>query len=102
MSLWDLGGDRSFASMLPLVTVDAVAVLFIFDLTSKTTLSSIREWYRQCRGLNKSFMPFLVGTKFDEFSSLERGEQEEVLNQVGDGLGSRRGCAHNGKGPLCH
>ena len=41
---------------------------------------SIRDWYRQCRALNKTFIPFLVGTHFDVFSALERSEQEEVLS----------------------
>lgn len=39
--------------MLPLVCNDAVAILFTFDLTRKSTLNSIKEWYRQARGLNK-------------------------------------------------
>lgn len=39
--------------MLPLVSNDAVAILFMFDLTRKSTLNSIREWYRQTRGFNK-------------------------------------------------
>jgi hypothetical protein len=39
--------------MLPLVCNDAVALLFTFDLSRKSTLNSLREWYRQARGLNK-------------------------------------------------
>lgn len=39
--------------MLPLVCNDAVAVLFMFDLTRKATLTSIKEWYRQVRSINK-------------------------------------------------
>lgn len=39
--------------MLPLVCNDAVAILFMFDLTRKSTLNSIKEWYRQANGLNK-------------------------------------------------
>ena len=52
-SIWDLGGQREFISMLPLVCNDSVAMLFMFDLTRKSTLTSIKEWYRQVRGLNK-------------------------------------------------
>ena len=52
-SIWDLGGAREFLSMLPIVCNDAVAILFVFDLTRKSTLSSIKEWYRQVRGINK-------------------------------------------------
>ena len=51
--IWDLGGQREFVSMLPLVSNDAVAILFMFDLTRKSTLNSIKEWYRQARGFNK-------------------------------------------------
>ena len=39
--------------MLPLVCNDAVAILFMFDLTRKATLNSVKEWYRQARGFNK-------------------------------------------------
>lgn len=46
-------GQKEFASMLPLVCNDAVALLFTFDLSRKSTLNSLREWYRQARGLNK-------------------------------------------------
>jgi Gtp-binding protein of the ras superfamily involved in termination of M-phase len=52
-SIWDLGGQREFVNMLPLVCNDAVAILFMFDLTRKSTLNSVKEWYRQARGFNK-------------------------------------------------
>ena len=41
--------------MLPLVCNDAVAIFFMFDLTRKTTLMSVKEWYRQARSLNKVY-----------------------------------------------
>jgi GTPase SAR1 family protein len=52
-SIWDLGGQREFVNMLPLVCNDAMAILFMFDLTRKSTLNSIKEWYRQARGFNR-------------------------------------------------
>ena len=85
-SIWDLGGQREFVNMLPLVCNDAVAILFMFDLTRKSTLNSIKEWYRQGRGFNKTAIPFLVGTKYDHFVNFPREEQEEISNQV---------CVHN-------
>ena len=81
-SIWDLGGQREFVNMLPLVCNDAVAILFMFDLTRKSTLNSIKEWYRQGRGFNKTAIPFLVGTKYDTFVNFPREEQEEISNQV--------------------
>lgn len=86
--------------MLPLVCNDAVAILFMFDLSRKSTLNSIKEWYRQVRGFNKvskavvcatafadleacsqTAIPFLVGTKYDHFSTFSRDEQEEITRQ---------------------
>ena len=73
-SIWDLGGktimktrldkvksylfigQKEFASMMPLVCGDAVAILFTFDLARKSTLNNLREWYRQARGLNKVYL----------------------------------------------
>jgi GTPase SAR1 family protein len=68
--------------MLPLVCNDAVAILFMFDLTRKSTLNSIKEWYRQGRGFNKTAIPFLVGTKYDTFVNFPIDEQEEISSQV--------------------
>ncbi|KZF26925.1 septum-promoting GTP-binding protein 1 [Xylona heveae TC161] len=81
-SIWDLGGQREFVNMLPLVCNDAVAILFMFDLTRKSTLNSIKEWYRQGRGFNKTAIPFLIGTKYDHFVNFPRDDQEEISNQA--------------------
>ncbi|OCF34535.1 septum-promoting GTP-binding protein 1 [Kwoniella heveanensis BCC8398] len=81
-SIWDLGGQREFVSMLPLVSNDAVAILFMFDLTRKATLNSVKEWYRQARGFNKTAIPVLIGTKYDQFASFPREEQEEISKQA--------------------
>jgi GTP-binding protein of the ras superfamily involved in termination of M-phase len=77
-SLWDLGGRQEFLSMLPLVCNDSVAFFFIFDLSRKSTLLSIKEWYRQCRGLNKNAHVILIGNKYDIFTTLSVEEQEEI------------------------
>jgi GTP-binding protein of the ras superfamily involved in termination of M-phase len=87
-SIWDLGGQREFVNMLPLVSNDAVAILFMFDLSRKMTLNSIKEWYRQARGFNKvaaltkTAIPFLIGTKYDHFATLPKPEQEEITKQA--------------------
>ncbi|KAK1920837.1 small GTPase [Papiliotrema laurentii] len=81
-SIWDLGGQREFVSMLPLVSNDASAILFMFDLTRRRTLSSIKEWFRQARGFNETAIPILVGTKYDLFADLPRQEQEDITRQA--------------------
>jgi Gtp-binding protein of the ras superfamily involved in termination of M-phase len=73
-SIWDLGGQQEYLHMLPLVCNDAVALLFMFDLTRKRTLTAIKGWYKQARLLNKTATPLLVGTKYDAF----KDEDEDV------------------------
>ena len=63
-SIWDLGGQREFVNMLPLVCNDAVAILFMFDLSRKSTLNSVKEWYRQARGFNKVRRAYVSRAQF--------------------------------------
>lgn len=81
-SIWDLGGQREFINMLPLVCNDAAALVFMFDLTRKSTLNSVRNWYRQARGFNRTAVPLLVGTKFDMFYEMSDQEQLELTEQA--------------------
>ncbi|KAI3640555.1 hypothetical protein MIR68_001433 [Amoeboaphelidium protococcarum] len=80
-SIWDLGGQKEFVNMLPLVCNESVALLFMFDLSRKSTLNSVKEWYRQARGFNKTALPFLIGTKYDQFQQLSKEDQEEITSQ---------------------
>ncbi|KAK4533616.1 hypothetical protein CCYA_CCYA18G4498 [Cyanidiococcus yangmingshanensis] len=81
-SVWDLGGQSEFRTMLPLVTSDAAAMLFIFDLTRKPTLVSIRDWYQQVRLLNVTAVPILVGNKYDLFISLAADQQASMIRRA--------------------
>jgi len=81
-SIWDLGGQKEYVNMLPLVCNEAVAILFMFDLSRKSTLNSIKEWYRQARGFNKTAIPFLIGTKYDYFAGFSSEDQEDISKQA--------------------
>ncbi|EIE77850.1 hypothetical protein RO3G_02554 [Rhizopus delemar RA 99-880] len=80
-SIWDLGGQKQFASMLPFVCNDAVAILFTFDLSKLSSLNNLREWHRQVRGITMTAVPLLVGTKYDEFVDLSFEHQQEMTRQ---------------------
>ena len=82
-SIWDLGGQREFVNMLPLVCNDAVAILFMFDLSRKSTLNSVKEWYRQARGFNKvSCQLFLASPSHAISYTAGYGSVLMGLNQV--------------------
>jgi GTP-binding protein of the ras superfamily involved in termination of M-phase len=81
-SIWDLGGQQEFTHMLPLVCNEAVAILFLFDLSRKSTLVSVKQWYKQARKLNKRAIPFLIGTKYDYFDALDAKEKDTITKQA--------------------
>lgn len=81
-SIWDLGGQAEYLHMLPLVCNDAVALLFLFDLSRRSTLTGMKHWYKQCRLLNSTASPFLIGTKFDAYVNLPVEEQTEIAQQA--------------------
>ncbi|KAL0230181.1 hypothetical protein PCE1_003743 [Barthelona sp. PCE] len=80
--LYDLGGQQEFQSMLPIVCNDAACIIFCFDLTSKASLVSLGDWYKQARALNQVAVPILVGTKYDLFSSMTEAEQRSMLESA--------------------
>ncbi|KAJ0748385.1 putative small GTPase, P-loop containing nucleoside triphosphate hydrolase [Helianthus annuus] len=80
--IWDVGGDKKSNEQLPIACKDAVAILFMFDLTSRCTLHNVLEWYLQARKWNKTAIPILIGTKFDDFVSLPPDLQWTIVTQV--------------------
>ncbi|XP_073297209.1 septum-promoting GTP-binding protein 1-like [Primulina huaijiensis] len=80
--LWDVGGDKKSLDQVPIACKDAVAILFMFDLTSRCTLNSIIGWYSEARRWNKTAIPILVGTKFDDFVQMPPDIQWTVITQA--------------------
>ncbi|KAL8243409.1 hypothetical protein R6Q59_009667 [Mikania micrantha] len=80
--IWDVGGDRRSTEQLPIACKDAVAILFMFDLTSRCTLHNVLEWYMQARKWNKTAIPVLIGTKFDDFVRLPPDLQWTIVIQA--------------------
>lgn len=80
--IWDVGGDRKSFDQVPIACKDAVAILFMFDLTSRSTLNNVIGWYREARKWNKTAIPILIGTKFDDFVHLPPHIQWTVITQA--------------------
>ncbi|XP_059597205.1 uncharacterized protein LOC100244716 isoform X1 [Vitis vinifera] len=110
-SIWEVGGDEKAHNHIPMACKDSVAILYMFDLTSRCTLNSVISWYHQARKWNQvltfdsllcfssSFrltffslsrlflllqnaIPVLIGTKFDDFIQLPIDLQWTVASQV--------------------
>jgi hypothetical protein len=54
------------------------------------TMPMEQEWYRQVRGLNRNAHAFLVGTKYDIFTTLPPEEQQDIDKMV-----SHNTCYYN-------
>ncbi|GFZ04907.1 ras-related small GTP-binding family protein [Actinidia rufa] len=80
--LWDVGGDHRSMDQVPIACKDAVAILFMFDLTSRCTLNSVIGWYNQARKWNQTAIPILIGTKFDDFVQLPPDVQWTIVTQA--------------------
>ncbi|EXB50264.1 Septum-promoting GTP-binding protein 1 [Morus notabilis] len=81
-SIWDVGGDLTSQAHVPIACKDAVAILFMFDLTSRCTLNSVIGWYNQARKWNQTAIPILIGTKFDDFVRLPPDLQWTIVTQA--------------------
>ncbi|KAG5606843.1 hypothetical protein H5410_028335 [Solanum commersonii] len=79
-NIWEVEGD---VSHIPVACKDSVAMLFMFDLTSRCTLnSSVISWYQQARKWNQTAIPVLIGTKFDDFAQLPLHVQWTIALQA--------------------
>ncbi|KAL2943700.1 Septum-promoting GTP-binding protein 1 [Bienertia sinuspersici] len=81
-SIWDVAGDHDSLDHVPIACKDAVAILFMFDLTSRCTLNSVIRWYSQARKWNQTAIPILIGSKFDEFVRLPPDLQWTIVTQA--------------------
>ncbi|KAF5478864.1 septum-promoting GTP-binding protein 1 [Juglans microcarpa x Juglans regia] len=82
LNIWDVGGDPGSHDQVPIACKDAVAILFMFDLTSRSTLNSVIGWYSQARKWNQTAIPILIGTKFDDFVRLPPDLQWTIVTQA--------------------
>ncbi|XWS34279.1 hypothetical protein CRYUN_Cryun21dG0027200 [Craigia yunnanensis] len=80
-SIWEVdGGDKS--DHIPLACKDSLAILFMFDLTSRCTLNNVISWYQEARKWNQTAIPILIGTKFDDFIQLPIDLQWTIASQA--------------------
>ncbi|XP_042417762.1 septum-promoting GTP-binding protein 1-like [Zingiber officinale] len=91
--IWDVAGDEQSLDQVPIACKDAVAILIMFDLTSRCTLNNVICWHQRARKWNKTAIPILIGTKFDNFAELPLEMQWMIVNQA-------RACARAMKATL--
>eukprot|EP01084_Bolivina_argentea_P200661 343104_1 len=58
----------------------AQVILFAFDLTQEQSLLSVKEWYKKAKRVNKCFIGFLVGLKYDLYKDLEDHHKHHITS----------------------
>ncbi|OAY35136.1 septum-promoting GTP-binding protein 1 [Manihot esculenta] len=81
-SLWEVAGDEGSSQQIPLACKDSVAILIMFDLTSRLTLNGVIKWYQEARKWNQTAIPIIIGTKFDDFIQLPMDLQWAIASQA--------------------
>ncbi|KAF5741441.1 septum-promoting GTP-binding protein 1 [Tripterygium wilfordii] len=81
-SIWEVEDDSRSVERMPIACQDSVAILFMFDLSSRRTLNSVITWYQKARKWNQRAIPILIGTKFDEFIQLPIDLQWTIASQA--------------------
>lgn len=81
-SIWDVGGEETSQNYVPIACKDSIAILIMFDLTSRCTLNSVIRWYKEARKYNQAAISVLIGTKFDDFSKLPMDLQWTIASQA--------------------
>ncbi|KAL1061083.1 hypothetical protein V6Z11_1Z045900 [Gossypium hirsutum] len=88
-SIWDVGGDSNSLDLLPIACKNAVAILFMFDLTSRCTLNGLAlnlfligvvGWYSQARKWNQCFYLLFLYLHFaDSNSNIGRDQIDDFV-----------------------
>ncbi|XP_076940893.1 septum-promoting GTP-binding protein 1-like [Bidens hawaiensis] len=86
-NIWEVSGDALYPdgdskTLIPTACKDSVAILFMFDLTSRRTLNSVINWHKQARNYNQTAIPVMIGSKFDEFVQLPLDLQWTISSEA--------------------
>jgi len=81
LQIWDFGGEERFRFILPGYAKGAQGGLFIFDLTNRSSLYTIKSWLGVVQSLTPPFPILAVGTKVDLEEKRQVSDQE-IINYL--------------------
>ena len=79
LQIWDLAGQDQFQSVRPLFYQGAKAIVYVFDLTRKSSLFNLFKWKTEVEKIVGSIPCILVGNKLDLVNyEKKKANKEEV------------------------
>jgi len=84
LSIWDTGGQKSFAPLLPMYYKGALGALIIYDLTKRQTFDAVDEWVEDVKKHCEEIPIVIIGNKNDLTDQIKVTTQEgtEKVNQI--------------------
>lgn len=79
LHIWDTAGQERFRSIVPLYIRDAVAVIFVYDMSNRDSINSLLQYWISYvnNHANPNYVPFILGTKKDK-SILTKHELDQL------------------------
>ena len=65
LQLWDTSGQERFRSLTASFYRKADGIIFVYDITSKKTFDSVKDWIRDAENMGGDFEKILIGNKCD-------------------------------------
>ena len=86
LNIWDTAGQERYSSLIELYYKNADCILFIYDLTDKTSLINLNNYYESIQNnldVNKVLL-CIVGTKKDLYDQIDDDDDDNNNNNDND------------------
>ena len=80
--MWDTAGQERFKSLIPSYLKNANCIILTYDISNKTTFTSIDKWYKDSKEyVNENTLFVVCGNKLDLKRAVTKEEMENYSNQ---------------------
>ncbi|MHA1473586.1 MAG: Rab family GTPase [Promethearchaeota archaeon] len=83
VTLWDLGGQKSFQEISTLYCEGSAGIMIVFDVSDEETFKSIPNWIEFSRSCCPKAQIMLVGNKIDLESTINQEEIQKLEEKMG-------------------
>ena len=80
--MWDTAGQERFKSLIPSYLKNANCIILTYDISNKTTFTSLNKWYTDSKEyVNENTLFVVCGNKIDLKRAVTKKEAEDFSNQ---------------------
>jgi len=86
VTLWDLGGQKSFQEISTLDCEGSAGIMIVFDVSNKSTFKSIPTWLDFAKNCCPKAQIMIIGNKNDLESTIDPEEIRKLEEKMGNKL----------------